>query len=258
MLKWTSHLLLNGAWSSYSNYIYNWYLSSSTTGTKYVYAWYKDTAGNITSRTYDTIYYQGAIYPSGSVSINGGASTTTSKYVSLTISASNATTMCISAYGYCSPNQSYSTSASATLAGDANEYNTIYVTLGSSTGNTTTISDSIYYSVSSVSKPKISSHLNDGGNYPSNTYVYTTCSSSGAVITSFITHDDSSQFHSDWDDYGYTYGDDYTKTNVIQMASASIYQCPVGYCTYNIYSSCSNSAGTTSKVYTFYLAVTYY
>ena len=61
---------------------------SSGEGTKTVYAWFRDFAGNISVANNDTIILDQTA-PTGSVSINGGASSTTSSSVTLTLTATD-------------------------------------------------------------------------------------------------------------------------------------------------------------------------
>ena len=78
--KWTS-------WLDYKT-SYNWNLASTTyggsnaQGRRYVYVRFKDRAGNISATKYDTIIYD-SFPPKGLVSINYGASYTTSRNVNL-------------------------------------------------------------------------------------------------------------------------------------------------------------------------------
>ena len=65
---------------------------SSGSGTKTVYAWFKDAAGNVSTRYSDSISYtilDTQPPTTGSISINSGASSTTSSSVSLSLSATD-------------------------------------------------------------------------------------------------------------------------------------------------------------------------
>ncbi len=129
---------------------------SSGEGTKTVYAWFRDFAGNISVANNDTIILDQSD-PSGSVSINSGASSTSSKSVTLTLAATDG----IGVTGYYVSNSSstpsssdsgwttvssttnYSGSASFTLAGICGT-NYAYVWFRDTAGNVSSrYSDSI-------------------------------------------------------------------------------------------------------------------
>ena len=120
---------------------------SSGEGTKTVYAWFRDFAGNISVANNDTIILDQSA-PTGSVSINSGASSTSSKSVTLTLAATDG----IGVTGYYVSNSSstpsssdsgwttvssttnYSASASFTLAGICGT-NSVYVWFRDAAGN---------------------------------------------------------------------------------------------------------------------------
>ena len=84
-----------GGWRTYAyTTSYSWNLTSSTyggntaEGTKRVYVQYKDKVGNVSSAKSDTIIYDKTA-PTGWIKINNGAYSTTSKYVTLYISATD-------------------------------------------------------------------------------------------------------------------------------------------------------------------------
>ncbi len=80
---------------------------SSGEGTKTVYAWFRDFAGNISVADNDTIILDQSA-PTGSVSINSGASSTTSRSVTLTLTATDG----IGVTGYYVSNSSSTPSSS--------------------------------------------------------------------------------------------------------------------------------------------------
>jgi len=80
-------------WKTYAK-TYSWNLTSSTyggtttQGTKKVYVKFKDKAGNISSTKYDSIIYDRTA-PTGWIKINNGAYSTTNRYVTLYLGASD-------------------------------------------------------------------------------------------------------------------------------------------------------------------------
>jgi hypothetical protein len=107
-------------------------------GTQTVYAQFRDVAGNVSSTASDTIILDRAA-PSGTVSIDGGASWATSTSVTLTLSATDATsgvaTMRLSADGTnWSTWETYATSKSYTLA-DPDGIQTVHVQFRDAAGN---------------------------------------------------------------------------------------------------------------------------
>jgi len=147
---WTS-VISATAYSGTTNFT-----MSSGEGTKTVYAWFRDFAGNISVADNDTIILDQSA-PTGSVSINSGASSTSSKSVTLTLAATDG----IGVTGYYVSNSSstpsssdsgwttvssttnYSASASFTLAGICGT-NSVYVWFRDTAGNVSSrYSDSI-------------------------------------------------------------------------------------------------------------------
>ena len=142
-------------WSSQVAYAtsYSWTLSSGS-GTKTVYAKFVDPSGNWSSVVTDTIQLVDTTPPTGSVVINGGASTTTSTSVTLTLSASDAagtvTGMKISNDGTTYwTSATYATSYSWTLSSGYGS-KTVYALFGDNSGNwmTSPATDTIQYTSS--------------------------------------------------------------------------------------------------------------
>lgn len=75
------------SWEAY-NTSKAWTLSSGT-GTKTVYVRFKDSAGNVSTGYSDTITLNDTTAPTGSISVNSGASTTNTSSVTLTLSATD-------------------------------------------------------------------------------------------------------------------------------------------------------------------------
>ena len=124
--------------SNWENYTTskNWSLGTSD-GEKTVYVWYRDLAGNVTS-TYvsDTIILDTEAPTNSSVTINNGATYTTSTTVTLTLSSTGASEMCISNTNSCSSWETYSTSKTHTLtSGEGTK--TVYVWYKDAAGNAT-------------------------------------------------------------------------------------------------------------------------
>jgi large repetitive protein len=138
-------------WSSQVAYAtsYSWTLSSGS-GTKTVYAKFVDPSGNWSSVVTATINLVDTTPPTGSVLINGGASTTTSTAVTLTLSASDAagtvTGMKISNDGTNWTSATYATSYSWTLSSGYGS-KTVYALFGDNSGNwmTSPATDTIQY-----------------------------------------------------------------------------------------------------------------
>jgi hypothetical protein len=96
-MRFSNNASAYSAWETYAATRANWdftsatYGGATTTGYKYVYAQVRDTAGNISSYTYDYIYYDTAL-PTGTVTIGSGdPASTSSTYVTLYFSASDTT-----------------------------------------------------------------------------------------------------------------------------------------------------------------------
>jgi len=148
---------------------------SSGEGTKTVYAWFRDFAGNISVANNDTIILDQTA-PTGSVSINGGASSTTSSSVTLTLAATDgigvtgyyvsnsSSTPTISTSGWSSitSTTSFSGSLSHTLGSGCNPY--VYVWFRDSGGNiSATSSDTITITSASSTTSLSGSWSNSGG-----------------------------------------------------------------------------------------------
>jgi len=109
-------------------------------GNKPVYAWFRINASIVSGEYSDSIAYDTTPPDSGSVSINGGAATTSSTTVTLTLSATDALTalteMCISNTNSCTNWIVYSTSKSWELTA-GNGTKTVYVWFKDAQGNVT-------------------------------------------------------------------------------------------------------------------------
>ena len=157
---------------------------SSGEGTKTVYAWFRDFAGNISVADNDTIILDQTA-PSGSVSINSGASSTNSISVTLTLAATDG----IGVTGYYASNSSstpslsdsgwttvssttnYSGTTSFTLAGTC-VTNYVYVWFRDTAGNVSSQnSDSITlpYGYCDSNRPSGSITINNPSNYTKDT-----------------------------------------------------------------------------------------
>jgi len=176
---------------------------SSGEGTKTVYAWFRDFAGNISDSDNNTIILDQTA-PTGSVSINGGASSTTSRSVTLTLTAtdgivvtgyyvsnsSSTPTISTSGWTSISSTTSYSGSISHTLGSGCNPY--VYVWFRDSVGNVSNrYSDSINNTsgFSGSSSSESGSWSNSGGrsSTSSGNPRYTLTVSSGVSVTINLT-----------------------------------------------------------------------
>jgi hypothetical protein len=122
-----------------------WRLAAGADGVRTVFVTLKDTAGNtMATPATDTITLQTTqadnTPPTGSVTINGGAATTTTLDVTLAISgndASGVASMCISnTAAACTAFQAFATTKAWQLAGGADGVRTVFVTLKDTAGNT--------------------------------------------------------------------------------------------------------------------------
>ena len=156
------------------------YTLAGSEGLKYVYVYLKDVAGNISEAKSDSISYDKTAPTNSSVSINSGASYTTSATVTLTLSSSGATKMCISNTTSCTSWVDYTTSKSWTLSsGDGNK--TVYVWFKDNAGNVTSsyVSDGITLDTSGPSNNSIK--ISGDATYTQSTSVTLTLSSTGAT-----------------------------------------------------------------------------
>ena len=110
------------------------YTLFSGDGLKTVYAYTKDLAGNISDVVSDSITLDSTAPSSNSISINSNDAYTTSTGVTLTLSSSGATKMCISNSSSCSSYVNYTTSYSWTLASGLGS-KTVYVYFKDDAGN---------------------------------------------------------------------------------------------------------------------------
>ena len=133
------------AWETYAG-SRAWALATGD-GTKTVYVWYKDGAGNTSTSCSDTIILD-TTPPSSSITINGGAAYTNTTSVTLTLSASDATSgvaqMCLSNTGTCTSWETYATSKAWTLtSGDGTKTVYVWYKDGAGNANTSAYSDTI-------------------------------------------------------------------------------------------------------------------
>jgi hypothetical protein len=139
-------------WSPWEPYATSkaWTLTSGN-GTKAVYVQYKDRAGNIVTKS-DSIFLD-SVKPTGRISINGGAASTSTQTVKLTLSATDPAPasgmyqMRFRNHGTStwSTWQAYGTSKSWTLTSGAGT-KTVYVQYKDKAGNIVQAQDSITYS----------------------------------------------------------------------------------------------------------------
>ena len=167
-------------WSSWETYATTkaWTLTSGD-GTKTVYVRYKDNAGNTSGVYSDSIILE-TVAPTGSVSVNEGATYASSMAVTLTLSASEGTSglyqMQFSNDGSNWSNwETYVTTKAWTLpSGDGTK--TVYVRYKDNAGNTSGVySDSI---ILETVAPTGSVSVNEGDTYATNTAVTLTLSAS--------------------------------------------------------------------------------
>jgi len=154
------------------------YILSNGDGLKTVYAYTKDLAGNISEQVTDTINLDIEKPTGNTISINSNATYTQSTSVTLTLSSTGATEMCISNSNSCDSWEPYATSKSWTLTStDGNK--TVYVWYKDSAGNISdVVSDSITLDSAAPSGNSVSINNNDA--YTTSTSVTLTLKSSGA------------------------------------------------------------------------------
>ena len=166
------------SWETYATNK-NWTLSSGD-GEKTVYVWYKDDAGNIVPNyVTDKITYMSEP-TNNSVKINSNASYTNTTSVTLTLSSTGATQMCISNTTSCSSWETYATSKSWTLNNTTNGTKTVYVWYKNALGTVTSnyVTDTIV--LDTVAPTNNSVSINNGATYTNSTSVTLSLSSSGA------------------------------------------------------------------------------
>lgn len=150
-------------WEAYATSKSSWTLTSGN-GAKTVWVQYRDTAGNVSTYS-DGIVFD-SVAPTGSISINDGAASTTTSDVTLTLSATDALSgvsdMRFSTNGSTwSSWEPYSTSkAFALAAGNGTRY--AYVQFRDSAGNYRQYSDTITAAISDTIAPTGSILINDG------------------------------------------------------------------------------------------------
>ena len=130
-------------WKTYAT-SKEWTLTSGD-GTKTIYVWFRDEYGNTSEYVTDTITLDTSAPTNNGVTINGGDSYTTSATVTLTLTSTGASEMCISNTTSCSSWITYSTSKSWTLTENEGE-KTVYVWYRDLSGNESEyVSDTITY-----------------------------------------------------------------------------------------------------------------
>ena len=194
----------NSTWSTWEAYATSkaWTLTSGD-GTKTVYVQFKDAVGNVSTTYSDTIILDTAL-PTGSISINNGASTTTVTGVTLTLSCTDSGSGCAEMQ-FSTDNttwsdwEAYATSKAWTLtSGDGTK--TVYAQFKDGAGNiSTNYSDTI---ILDTSAPIGSITINGGASSTSSTSVSLTLAAtddSGAVSQMRFSNDNSTW--SAWEAY---------------------------------------------------------
>lgn len=141
----------NSSWNDWQDY--NTSISTALSpgdGTKYIYAQFRDGVGNTTSSASDSITLD-TTRPTGTISIDGGANQTTSRYVDLSLSASDGSGTGLYQMrfknhgGSWSAWQNYGTSKTSWDTGSATGYKEVWVEYKDYAGNTNSYSDTIFY-----------------------------------------------------------------------------------------------------------------
>jgi subtilisin family serine protease len=209
------------AWTSWQNAastISNWSLTSplyggsSTEGNKIVFVQFRDEAGNASSKKSDLIYYDHTA-PSGSLSINTGASYTRAASVNLNLTASDAKSG-LSAVRYSNNNRkwtswlaytqtkSWNLINTSTGGTTANGTKTVYVLLKDKAGNSATITDTIIYDNVQPSGTVI---IEGGASRTSSYYVDLTFSGSDNIGVRYMRISSDGMHWTSWIDYATTY-----------------------------------------------------
>ncbi len=165
---------LSGTWERYAS-SKSWILTSGD-GDKTVYARFRDVDGNESDTVSDNITLDTEA-PSGSIDINGGASVTISRSVTLTLFRDDASEMRISnSSSFAGTWETYaSTKAWILTSGDG--VKTVYAQLRDAAGNvSSTIQDSI-----TLDTQKTGISINDGASFTTSRSVTLTLSSAGAA-----------------------------------------------------------------------------
>ena len=167
------------SWEAYAT-SKSWTLGQANT-TATVYVKYKDTANNETGCFSDTITHDNTAPSGGTVSINGGATYTSSTSVTLTLSSTEAAEMYVSNTSGCGSGGSwedYNTSKSWTL-GQANATATVYVKFrDTATNETSCYNDTIVHDNTAPTGTSIS--INGGETTTASTSVTLTLGATGA------------------------------------------------------------------------------
>jgi hypothetical protein len=136
------------AWEPYAT-TRNATIPAGADGNKTIYIQFRDAAGNVSTTYSDSIIYDTAL-PTGSVVINGGAASTSTRIVTLTLSA-NGTGSAVTNMRFSWDNvtwyawEAYATTRNASIPGGAGA-KTIYVRFRDAAGNVSTVySDGITY-----------------------------------------------------------------------------------------------------------------
>ena len=149
----------------------------NTQGTKTVYVWFKDPGGNVSAMASDAIVLDN-VAPTGTISINNGASYTGSSAVQVAVSGNDAngvSQMCVNTSNVCDAWEAYATSVNITL-GTGSSNPTVYAWLKDAAGNISAeISDSI--SMDNVA-PTGTISINAGASYATTSAVQVTLNGS--------------------------------------------------------------------------------
>ena len=171
-------------WEAFSTTKNSWTLAQSN-ATATVYAKFRDAAGNESSCISDTIEHDDEAPTGASISIDGGASYTSSATVSLSLTATGATEMNISnTTTFAAGNwTAYNPTVASWTHSQANSTATVYVRFRDAAGNETTeVSDTIIHDdIDPTVSITASSDINiaNASNYP----VTGTCDEAGVNVT---------------------------------------------------------------------------
>lgn len=168
-----------GAWEAY-NTSKAWTLSQTNT-TATVYVKFRGTALNESACVSDTIVHDDTAPSGGSISINGGASTTSSTTVTLTLSAADADDMYVTNTSGCGGDGAWQdfTGTTAWTLSQTNTTATVYVKYRDANLNETScFSDTITHDNQAPTGESIS--INSNATYTSSTVVTLTLGATGA------------------------------------------------------------------------------
>lgn len=146
----TNTLALCNDWRPYTTTLANWNLDGSLDGIKTIYAWFKDHLGNA-SRPYTDTVILDRLAPSGSITIDNGAAYATQVTVTLSLTATDATSgladqpMRFSSDGTTwSAWETFSVTKRWTLDDTSDGPKTVYAQFWDRAGNVATYSDTIF------------------------------------------------------------------------------------------------------------------